>query len=268
MGEDIIVPNFEKKILFNLEKALYSNKAHWINIILVSVNALFIWSRSFPSVTVENQSFFHYSTYVFLIIFTIEIAFKLLLKKRQFFDRPGDPLALVVILMCWTLNNPYFSVLLAFNILRAFHLTKYMPRGRQIITALERALPSIFNIIFIITLIFSIFAILGNHLFSLQNPEYFGTVSNAFVTLSQIMVGDDWGNLLRNTIQNYPYAWVYYFTFLILITFVFLNAFVGVIVRSVSQEFDVNDLNKNSEELIKIQNALESLKREIEKLSK
>jgi len=64
-------------------------------------------------------------------------------------------------------------------------------------------------------------------------PEQFGDLGTAALTLFQLMAMDDFGNVVRQAMEHQPLAWLFFFPFTIIATFVVLNLFIGVIVDSI-----------------------------------
>ena len=96
-------------------------------------------------------------------------------------------------------------------------------------------------------------------------PDLWGTIPQSMLSLQQIMLGDDWGNNLRATGKFYPYAWVFSTAFLIVVTFVLLNVFVGVIVDAMQTAEEGDD---SDEKMQALQQELKSIKHDIALIKK
>ncbi len=107
-------------------------------------------------------------------------------------------------------------------------------------------------------ILFYIFAVTGSILFANIVPEYFGTLQLSLLTLFQVMTLDSWSSgILRPLLQEVPWAWVYFVSFVLLGTFIVFNLFIGVIVNNVDK---VNQLESG--------NTAEETKDEIHSLRK
>lgn len=67
-------------------------------------------------------------------------------------------------------------------------------------------------------------------------PEYFGDLGKSFFTLFQVMTAESWSEAVaRPIMQVYPYAWIYFISYMIIVSFIVLNMVIGVIVDSISE---------------------------------
>lgn len=79
------------------------------------------------------------------------------------------------------------------------------------------------------------YGLLANTLFGKDFPELFGSISQSLFTFLQLMTFDDWmAYILRPVMELYPFAWVIFLSFILLIVFGVLNIFIGTIVNSMS----------------------------------
>ncbi len=89
----------------------------------------------------------------------------------------------------------------------------------------------------LLLLVFYIFAVMGTNLFSEQFPQWFGSLTQTAYTLFQIMTLEGWSmGIVRPVMEIFPYAWIYFFIFIVCTTFTVLNLFVGIIVSAMTAE--------------------------------
>ena len=72
-------------------------------------------------------------------------------------------------------------------------------------------------------------------LLSALPQKLFGTLSQSFLTLFQLMIMDDFGNLVRPIVKRFAWAWVVFVSFVLIVGFVVLNLVVGIIVESINE---------------------------------
>jgi voltage-gated sodium channel len=209
---------------------LNSNLMHWIDTGLLYINLGFVALENSWSFQGHNSTLLQKVLHVFVIIFIVEAAIRILINGRHFFTDHRNFFTLAVLGSCLYFNMPDLTILLAFRSLRAWRTLDFIPKTRHVIDALYHAIPGVINIIFLIVFVFIIFTVLGVYLFGSQVPDLWGSYTQSFTTLQQIMLSDDWGNNLRATSKFYPHSWIFFLSFLTLITFVLLNLFIGVIV--------------------------------------
>jgi voltage-gated sodium channel len=93
------------------------------------------------------------------------------------------------------------------------------------------------SILFLIGLIYYVFAVIGTKLFGITNSELFGTLGRSLYTLFTVMTLEGWTNdVAKPVMEHHPYGWIYLFAFIIVATFMVLNLFIGVVVNSMQAE--------------------------------
>ena len=81
-----------------------------------------------------------------------------------------------------------------------------------------------------------IWGALGTLFFDEVDPEHWGNIGVAMLTLVQVATYDDWGAIMWELIVVYPIAWIYFVSFIIVNAVVLLNMVIGVIVDVMTKE--------------------------------
>lgn len=126
-------------------------------------------------------------------------------------------------------------MLRALRVFRALRLLSVLPQMRLVTEAMLHTLPSLFGVAILLFIFYYVYAVLCVNLFSAEFPELFGTLSQSFMTLFQLMIMDDFGNIVRPIINKFAYAWVVFVSFVLIVGFVVLNLVVGIIVESINE---------------------------------
>jgi voltage-gated sodium channel len=168
-----------------------------------------------------------------LWIFTAEIGLRIYAFRGRFFRDPWGIFDLVVVAIAWAPASGPLSVLRALRVLRVLRLVSVVPSLRNVVEAMLAALPGMGSIVLLMALIFYVFAVMSVKLFGDAMPEQFADLGTAFFTLFQLMTLDDWANIVKPAMEAKPWAWVFFFPFIVVSTFVVLNLFIGVIVESI-----------------------------------
>lgn len=172
-----------------------------------------------------------------LIIFVVELLCKIFTFKLTFFTgkEKGWNLFDFIIVSISLLGNSTLSVLRALRVFRALRLLSVLPQMRLVTEAMLHTLPSLFGVAILLFIFYYVYAVLCVNLFSAEFPELFGTLSQSFMTLFQLMIMDDFGNIVRPIIDKFAYAWVVFVSFVLIVGFVVLNLVVGIIVESINE---------------------------------
>ncbi|MFS0723137.1 ion transporter [Paenibacillus sp. 1P07SE] len=139
-------------------------------------------------------------------------------------------------------STPFVSVLRLVRVLRLIRMIPAIPALRKIIDSLMKSVPALVGILGLTLLIFSIYAIIGTTFFRDAMPyEFFGSFHTSLFTLVQVVTFESWASqVARPVIEQMPWAWTYFVSFIVVGALVILNLVVAVILSYLNQEDDAN----------------------------
>ncbi len=167
-------------------------------------------------------------------IFTVEIIMRISVYKGAFFKDPWSLFDFFVVAISLIPTSDGLSILRALRVLRLFRLLTIVPQMRVIIGALIAVIPGIASVAMVLLLFFYVFAIMATTLFGEAFPQWFGTLGESMYTLFQIMTLESWSmGIARPVMEAYPYAWIYFVIYILIVTFIMVNLFIGIIVDAI-----------------------------------
>lgn len=211
-----------------------------VMVLMIAINALMMGIGTFDFVT-ENKSVdsaFERVDWVFLVIFTIELALQLIYHGLKLFLDGWLIFDFAIILVSWSFSS--LQIIRAFRIFRSLRLVTRITVMRNLVLAVFSVMPKLAAICLLLGLISYIFAVMMTQLFKdlfdqgVTDQDYFGRLDNTFFTLFQMMTLDGWGDIARQVIKVYPWAWVPFITFVSVSGFVIVNLIIAVICDAVS----------------------------------
>lgn len=122
------------------------------------------------------------------------------------------------------------------RIFRVLRMVSVVPELRILLNSLLKALPQLGYVILLMFIIFYIYAAVGATFFAQINPDLWGDISIAMLTLFRVMTFEDWTDVMYETMAIYPFSWVFYLSFIFLTTFAFLNMVIGIVVNVMENE--------------------------------
>lgn len=181
-----------------------------------------------------------------LIIFTIEIALKIVAYRHRFFMNAWNLFDFSIVAIALIPAAGPLHILRTLRILRTARLIKNVPKLRLIIESLLKSIPSIGWIAVLLFMIFYIFAVIGTDMYQDQFPEYFGDMGTTFFTLFQIMTLESWSSgIARPMMKEIPYSVFFFVPFILLATYTTLNVFIAIVVNTMNE---INRAEMQSEE--------------------
>jgi voltage-gated sodium channel len=228
--------------------------------------------ETYPEIMAVYGSWLQIMDTLVLGIFTVEILIKFVArypKPLQFFSDPWNVFDFIIVGACFLpFAVKYAMVLRILRLLRVLRLIRAIPRLKIVVEALLRSLPSMGYVSILLMVLFYMYAVMGTFLFGQNDPIHFGTLQAAFLSLFRIVTLEDWTDIMYTQIYGCdvygfepfsqmctdPTAFpiispVYFVSFVLLGTMIFLNLFIGVIVNG------MDEARKEHEEELKQQMA-------------
>lgn len=209
-------------------------------IAIIILSALLIGAKTY-----EETSRFEQVLRVFdmavTVFFLIEILIRMAAERRirDFFRSGWNIFDFVIVLASLIPLDNTDMVLLArlLRIFRVLRLVSMIPELRMLTAALVKSIPRMGYVVLIMFIIFYIYGAIGSFLFHDVNPDLWGNISLAMLTLFQVATFESWATaVLYPTMEHYPYSWIYFLTFIFLNAFIFLNMMIGIVLDVMQKE--------------------------------
>ncbi|KAL4124998.1 hypothetical protein PRIC2_008589 [Phytophthora ramorum] len=200
----------------------------------------------------------NYLNYFFSGIFALEATVKMIGLGKYYWKEPWNIFDFVVVL--GTLVGMMYqmfggssvgtaaSTVRSFRVGRLFRLVHSAPSLRQLFNTLLITLPSLVNIGGLLFLVFFIYAAMGVQLFAklkfgelITSTANFQSLLGAMTTLIRCATGESDVNCIPLNGCGSPVAFVYLYSFTLLVTFILLNIFIAVILEGFAKEKDRED---------------------------
>jgi len=162
------------------------------------------------------------------------------------------------------------------RLLRVLRLISVIPELRLIVSTLIRSIPSMANIMLLMSIIFYVYAVAGYHLFAEHDPQHWRSLPIAMLTLFRIVTLESWTSVMYTAMEMHPAAWIYFVSFVIVGTFVVINLFIAVVINNLEQakQERLKELQKlpSKDELVvqmrETQRALQTLQEKLDRLDR
>ena len=206
---------------------------------------------------------------VVLTVFVTEILLKLFAFDWRFFRSGWNVFDFLIVGISLVPASGPLAILRALRILRILRLVTKLQRLRHIVESLLKALPSIGWIGVLLLMVFYIYAVMGTQLFGDAFPGDFGHIGLALYSLFQIMTLESWSEAIARPIMAaYPYAWLYFVSFILLTAFTVLNLFIGIIVNTMQEKQQAEDADQRNAIELRAHAEREALLEQLEQLNK
>ncbi|MBJ7539769.1 ion transporter [Marinomonas transparens] len=174
------------------------------------------------------------------VFFLVEITLRFITHddKRRFFADPWNIFDVIIVVGSLIPTSESDMVLVArlLRVFRVLRLVSIIPDLRYLINALLKAIPKMGYIALLMFIIFYLFAAVGSIFFDHVNEKLWGDIAVSMLTLFRVATFEDWTDVMYETMEVYPFSWIFYIVFIFLTAFIFLNMMVGVVLDVMTRE--------------------------------
>lgn len=211
---------------------------HGVTVVIL-LNAAVIGLDTSQTLTVRYGALLQGANQLFLGIFMVEALIKMTAHHPRIHRYFADgwnlfDFAIIVISLV-----PSVGVLATVGrlarILRVLRLISTLPELRLIVSTLMRSIPSMFNIIMLLSIIFYMYAVAGYHLFHEVDPVHWRNLGISLLSLFRIVTLEDWTDIMYAALEVHWWAWAYFVSFVVIGTFVVINLFIAVVLNNLDE---------------------------------
>lgn len=243
---------------------------------VILFNAVLIGTDTYPGMHAQYGSLLNFLDGVCLWIFVVEIILKLIAcgnKPINFFKSGWNVFDFIIVAAAFIPGiEGQTTILRLIRLLRVLRLLSSMPNLQIMVTALIHSIPRIGQMALLSSLLFYIYAVIGQTLFSKHDPQHWETLHLSLLSLFRTLTLEDWTDLMYKGMELYPWSWVFFVSFVLLATFVIFNMLIGIILGSMEEarEEVLKEQRKASEahfdaKLADIREALDHIEEHIKK---
>ena len=205
---------------------------------LIIINAITLGLQTSKTVMSAYGPLLELFDDIMVWIFVVEVGARIIAHRWAFFRDPWSVFDFIVVAIAVVPAAETFTVLRALRILRALRLITAVPALKAVVAGLLAALPGMGSIVLLIGLLYYVFAVIAVKQYGTEFPDLFGTLGKSFFTLFTVMTLEGWVEVVKSMLPKFPYAWVFFVTFIVTTTFMVLNLFIGVVVNAMQKEHE------------------------------
>ena len=228
-------------------------------LVIILLNSFVIGLQSFPYLEENYGSYFHALDRLFLVIFIMEMLFKLYYDFWMFWVEGWNIFDFVIISFTVLGNNFYnltnariFKILKVIRALRSLRSISAFQGLQIVIHTIWHSIPDMANIAALLLIFMLIFSIIGVSIFGEISPRDFGNLWRAWITLYICLTQDGWVEVLKRLEDEnyYEVAAIYFAIFIVIGAFVLMNLVVAVVItvleRALEEEKELDAIEKLS----------------------
>lgn len=169
-------------------------------------------------------------------IFLVELTIRIVAygRRPQDFFRDGwNVFDFVVITAAFVPGVRESTTLLRLaRLLRVIRIVTVLPEFRVLVKGMARSLPPLGSIALMGVLLMYVYGMLGWILFHEGDPENWGTIGQSMLNLFVVLTLEDWPQYMRAAQEIYPWAWIYFVSYVMIASFLLFNVLIAVVLTS------------------------------------
>lgn len=199
-----------------------------------------------------------------LAVFVVELVLKLIVYNRRFPRDAWNIFDFFVVAVSFVPDMGMLSSARILRVLRVFKLISGVKQMRVILSAIMKAIPGIAWSGVLLLLFYYVYGIIGTALFGKVFPDWFGSLGASVYSLFQIMTLESWSmGIARPVIAVFPFAWIYFVSYILITSFLMMNVVVGIVLNSIN-ESSAEDGQPADDNAAQLEEELKKLKQQLE----
>ncbi|MEU1703112.1 ion transporter [Streptomyces pseudogriseolus] len=222
-------------------------EARWFAVavfVLILVNAALLGIETYSGVAADWHHWLRAAEHTCLAAFTVEILLRMAAhadRPRAFLKDPWNLFDLAVVLCAFL---PFLrensTVLRLLRLARVLRTARFLPQLRVVLVAVARSLPGTLSFLLVGALLLYVYAMVGWVFFGRHDPEHYGSLGRAVLTLFLLMTLDGIGDAVHAGLDISRWSLLYYGSYVLLASFVLVNVLVGVVITSLDEARDMD----------------------------
>ncbi|MEU1619460.1 ion transporter [Streptomyces sp. NPDC005722] len=207
--------------------------------VLVLANAAVLGVETYDGITGRWHGALKLVEHGFLAVFTAEVLLRACAhadRPRDFLRDPWNVFDLAVVTLAYLpFARENATVLRLLRLARVVRAARFLPQLRIIIVAVGKSLPGTFSFLLVGTLLLYVYAMTGWVFFADADPEHYGSIGRAALSLFLLITLDGIGDAVRGGLEISRWSLLYYASYVLLGSFVLVNLLIGVVISSLEE---------------------------------
>lgn len=216
-----------------------SERFHDVIIVVIVLNAVLLGLETLQQVMQSAGSAVYVLNWVVQAIFVFEIAVRITShwpRPTAFFRDGWNVFDFTVVVVAFLpVDGEFATIGRLLRLLRVTRLVSEFPQLRLIINTMLLSIPSMGHVVLLLSLLLYVYGIAGFYLFGEIDPQHWGSLGAALLSLFQVVTLEGWPELQRSLLPKQPWAWVYFASFIVVAVFVVINLFIAVVINNLEK---------------------------------
>ena len=124
------------------------------------------------------------------------------------------------------------------RLFRVVRIVSVLPDLRVLIRGMAQSVKPIASLAVLAVLVMYVYGMVGWIIFAEGDPENWGTIGQAMLTLFVMMTLESWPDLLDAGLEVTDWAWLYFVSYILVASFLIINVVIAIIISAVEDARD------------------------------
>ena len=171
-------------------------------------------------------------------LFVAEIIIRIIVGRVNFFKNGWNVFDFIVVFAS-ILASSGVAAFRVLRILRVAAILDFSPHMKVVVKSIVNAIPLLFHVFVALSVVFLMFSIAAHDMFCAAAPQYFSDLGKSAYSLVMVIIaGADLTDIIEAISKQHEYGYLFFITYMIVISFVVLNLFFGVVIDSLQKAVD------------------------------
>lgn len=220
-----------------LARIMYGNVFEFLTIAVIIANAAALAVLTFDGVAPEVVAVAIAIDRFAIIFYTVELVLRIVsygTKPWMFFRNPWNVFDFVIVVLIPFLDGATVVFRLV-RLLRILRIFRFLPEARILMLSMIKSVAPLANLAVLIGFLMFIYAMAGVYLFGEADPENWGHVGAAMVSLTILLTLENFPDSFTGGLQITPWALLYFLSYMFFIVFTVLNVLIGIVLTAMDQ---------------------------------
>ncbi|MER5863467.1 ion transporter [Kitasatospora sp. NPDC002040] len=206
---------------------------------VILLNAALMGVETYSGLSAAYEELLDGAERLCVLAFTVEMVVRLGAhadRPKAFFRDPWNVFDLLVVSSAFV---PFLrentTLLRLLRLARVLRTARFMPQLRILLVAVGRSLPGTASFLVVGALILYVYSMVGWISFAAYDPENYGSLGRAGLTLFLLMTLDGLGDAVRAGMAISPFSILFYASYVLLASFVLVNVLIGVVLNALEE---------------------------------
>jgi voltage-gated sodium channel len=231
------IPRLQEAVVTGLARRIAASRL-FQNVVLgvILLTAAVLGLETYEGLVERYRTLFTWLDGTIQAFFVLEIAIRLAAhwpRPQRFFTDGWNAFDFAVVAASLLPESGTFAMVARLaRLLRVARLMSAFPELRLIVSTMLRSIPSMGHVIMMLGLLLYVYGVLGVAVFREDDPEHWGSLGTALLTLFQMLTLEGWVEIQARVLDPHPWAWIYFMSFVLVAVFVVVNLFIAVVINN------------------------------------